>query len=138
MEEDISINKLKKKVFFDLLELAGRVFISLRYSDNIKIGDRGFIGNEREMGLTLIFNSKMRFIWDGDIIEALLSFNGRIQKCIIPVDNVMAVYSPELKTQFITSYAHEEVPDTDDAEIEDKSGENVIKVDFTRKKKGQP
>ncbi|MBF0541158.1 MAG: hypothetical protein HQK91_06885 [Nitrospirae bacterium] len=130
--QDASLNELKKKVFFDLLELAGRVFLVIMYSEHAIIGDRGFIGNEKEMGLTLIFNSKMRFLWEGDIIEARLSFNGRVQKCIIPADNIIAIYSPELRTQFMTTQTPQPAEDEDTETISD---ENVIKVDFTKKKK---
>jgi hypothetical protein len=132
MAEITSINELKKKVFFDLLELAGRVFVVIMYSEHAIIGDRGFLGDEKETGLTLIFNSKMRFLWDGDIIEARLSFNGRVQKCFIPSDNIIAIYSPELKTQFMTSHLPKPI---EDGEMETTSAENVIKVDFTKKRK---
>jgi hypothetical protein len=132
-EDKASMTELKKKVFFDLMELAGRVFIVIRYSDEVMIGDRGFIGQEMETGLTLIFSSSMRFLWEGDFIEARLSFNNRVQKCIIPADNIIAIYSPELNTHFTTSFVSE--ASSDDSDSETPSVENVIKVDFTKKKK---
>ncbi len=131
------LNELKKKVFFDLLHLAGRVFIMVQYSENVIIGKRGFLEEEKKNGLILVFNTKMNFTWDEDFIEAKLAFGTTPQKCIIPVDNIVVIYSPEIQTQFATAYQPGEkekvASDKTDAERKE-AGEKVLKVDFSKKR----
>ncbi|MGC8937897.1 MAG: hypothetical protein ACP5KH_02755, partial [Thermodesulfovibrio sp.] len=66
------LNELKKQTFFDLLELAGRVFIIVDYDESVVIGKRGFLPEEKERGLVLVFNSRMKFSWENDAITATL------------------------------------------------------------------
>lgn len=97
-----TLSDLKKNVFFDLLDLTGRVFIVVRYSDNVVIGNRGFTEDERENGIVLVFNKKMGFSWDEDGISATLVFGTSPQQCFVPVEDILVIYSPELRTQFMT------------------------------------
>ncbi len=141
------MNNLKKHVFFELLNLAGRVFILVRYSDNVVLGKRGFTAEERENGIVLVFNPKMNFAWDEYGITVTLVFGTSPQRCFIPLEDITAIYSPELNTQFITAPQGEESRKSrtkkniqtrdhagDDIQSPEPS-ENVIKVDFTRKTK---
>ncbi len=141
------MNNLKKHVFFELLSLAGRVFILVRYSDNVVLGKRGFSAEEKENGIVLVFNPKMNFSWDEYGITVTLVFGTSPQKCFIPVEDITAIYSPELNAQFIMaprgeesrkSGAKEKIQAKDSAGDKvpsPESSENVIKVDFTRKTK---
>ncbi len=117
--------------------MAGRVFIVVRYSPDVIIGKRGFSDQEKKQGLVLVFNSSMKFQWDDFGITATLAFGTAPQKCFIPVDAIVAVYSPELNMQFIAAPqaagtkdntlqtpARAETPDAD---------AKVVKVDFTKK-----
>lgn len=106
-----SLNELKRKMFFDLLELAGRVFVIVKYSEDVIIGTRGFLKDEEQNGLILVFNERMHFIWSDETIEAHLVFGTQSQHCFIPVDSVVAVYSPELQVQFIVTYQQQIQPD---------------------------
>ncbi len=138
MEEFIDgLNELKKKIFFDMLAMAGRVFILIQYSEDVRIGTRGFIGDEPEKGLILVFNDKMRFSWDNGVIEAKLSFNNAPQKCRIPVSNIVTIYSPELQSQFTCAYQGMSTGEPDDNEVDTEDIENskVVKVDFSKKRR---
>jgi hypothetical protein len=55
------LNSLKKHTFFEILRLANRVFIIVDYDDTVIIGKRGFLPEEKERGLVLVFNNKMKF-----------------------------------------------------------------------------
>ncbi len=131
------INDLKKKVFYDLLSLAGRVFIIIKHSEEVVIGKRGFLDDEKKNGLILVFNRKMKFIWDGGLLEAKLVFGATPHKCIIPVDSIVAVYSPDLNVQFVAPHKVKKGKEIHSEEKKDESikkGNKVVKVDFGRKR----
>lgn len=100
---DSNLNNLKKHIFFEFLNLVGRAFVLVRHSDNVILGNRGFTAEEKKNGIILVFNSKMNFLWDDYGITATLVFGTSPQKCFIPVDDIMAVYSPDLNAQFVAS-----------------------------------
>ena len=130
------IGELKRENFFRILDMAGRVFIVIRYSGHATIGKRGFAPEERDSGLTLVFNSKMNFVWDEDGIDATLAFQAKPEKCFIPHEDIISIYSPELKVQFFADQI--EGDDEDEAEeafVKDKieqQDDNVIRVNFKK------
>ncbi len=129
------LNKLKELVFYKILELVGRVFIIVRYHEDVRIGRRGFLPEEKEKGIVLVFNKNMNFTWHDWGIEARLVFGSSTEHCLIPVEHIIGVYSPELNTQFLSLYEEEgrriEVKEEEKEKVmgEDK----VIKVDFKKK-----
>lgn len=154
MDVQESLNNLKKHVFFELLQLAGRAFVLVRFSEDVILGKRGFTAEEKENGIILVFNSKMNFTWDDYGITATLVFGTTPQKCFIPTDDIVAVYSSELNAQFITSFQstaslnkkndgsgkrEENVSEKQDPgtrpQEEAMPSSNVINVDFTKKRK---
>lgn len=137
------INELKKKVFYEMLNLGGRVFILVRYSDNVMIGRRGFTEEEKKNGIILVFNQRMNFSWDDSGINATLVFGTTPEKCFIPSEDIIFIFSPELRSQFVVS---PEMPEegksgegskkvSEDKKAESVKEEKVVKVDFSRKKK---
>jgi hypothetical protein len=139
------LNNLKKYIFFEFINLAGRAFILVRHSENVILGNRGFTAEEKENGIILVFNSRMNFMWDDYGITATLVFGTSPQKCFIPADDIVAVYSPELNAQFMTSYQPPPVNNQVTEKLKPKSEQkelkrhgkrgDVIKVDFTKKRK---
>lgn len=144
---ETNLNSLKKHIFFEFLNLVGRAFILVRYSDGVVLGNRGFTAEEKENGIILVFNSKMNFLWDDYGITATLVFGTSPQKCFIPVDDIIAVYSPELNAQFVASpqpAGSQKEGEKSVKTIEPKKGQktqkdekqgHVIRVDFTKKRK---
>ncbi len=142
------LNALKRKLFYDMMELSGRVFIIVKFSEDVYIGKRGFLQEEKENGLMLVFNSQMKFTWEEDILSATLSMANVPTKCVIPANNIVVIYCPELQAQFVVNYNEEEkhgmhsarplkgevvegvMDDADSVEID-----NVVEVDFTNKKR---
>ncbi|MGO9613817.1 MAG: ClpXP protease specificity-enhancing factor SspB [Dissulfurispiraceae bacterium] len=169
------LNNLKKHIFLEFMDTIGRAFALVRYSENVVLGNRGFTQEEKENGIVLVFNSKMNFLWDEHGITANLVFGTSSQKCFIPADSIMAVYSPELNAQFVSSPLSEKKDQkpqqwnsslapkdsssreeekgkihkggrkktargeikrpTNEMKRSNKSSQNVIKVDFIRKRK---
>ena len=134
------MNALKKDVFYQLLEMAGRVFIVARFSENVIIGARGFTEEEKKNGIILVFNKSMNFTWDEAGITSSLVFGTSAQKCFVPVEDIVAIYSPELNSQFITSFQvpaaapEEKEMSTAGTEYGDKTDSKVVQVDFKRKR----
>jgi hypothetical protein len=131
-----TVTDLKKHVFFKLLERAGRVFILVRYSADVLIGERGFLPEEKEKGIVLVFNHRMRFEWGDRGISATLGFGAKTEKCFVPSDDIISVFSPDLNAQFSVS-PFEEAKDKQAAKKEPSPAkEKVIKVDFGKKDSG--
>ncbi len=100
---DLNLNSLKKHIFFEFINMAKRAFILIRYSEDVVLGRRGLTEEEKENGIILVFNDRMNFQWDDYGLTATLVFGTSPQKCFIPVDDIIAVYSPELNAQFVIS-----------------------------------
>ncbi len=130
-----NLTDLKKHIFYELLGLAGRVFVLVRSSDDVIIGKRGFLPEEKEKGLILVFNSKMNFEWSEQGISATLGFGARYEKCFIPNDSIMSVFSPDLNAQFSVSPVAQKIEQRNPSEKKKlaTSKEKVIKVDFSKK-----
>lgn len=141
----MNLNALKKHIFFEFLNLAGRAYVLVRHSGNVVLGNRGFTPDEKENGIILVFNPKMNFLWDEYGITATLVFGTSPQKCFVPLDDITAIYSPELNAQFVLSpKAGEdkgglETPAAKESSPlkpeEQKDLKNVVEVDFTGKKR---
>ena len=102
-DKEKDMNELKKEVFYRLLSIAGRVFIFVGYSEDVSIGRRGFLPEEKERGLVLVFNERMNFNWLEDSISAKLVFGTMAESCHIPLKNIISIYSPEIGAQLIVN-----------------------------------
>ncbi|GMT47035.1 MAG: hypothetical protein IEMM0007_0601 [bacterium] len=132
-ETDIRLNELKRHIFYELLDLTGRVFVVVRNAENVIIGNRGFLPEEEEKGLILVFNKGMKFTWDDYGIDARLVFGTNPQHCIVPAEHIMGVYCPALNSQFLC--LTDIGPETAVAStIGEKKSSKVVKVDFRKKK----
>ncbi|HWR59091.1 MAG TPA: ClpXP protease specificity-enhancing factor SspB [Thermodesulfovibrionales bacterium] len=130
------LNELKKTIFYEMLDIAGRAFVVARYSENVIIGNRGFTQEEKKNGIVLVFNKSMNFTWDEYGITSNLVFGTSPQKCFVPVDDIVAIYSPELQSQFVTA-PKPEAEAHDGEETEGTTGPNVVKVDFSKKRRSR-
>jgi len=117
----LQLNELKKHTFYELLNLAGRAYILVKYSKNVKVGSRGFLPEES------------------------------IQKCFIPVDDIIAVYSLELNSQLVIGpqpVSEANIPEkkqdnfSSEGKVEGPSSKEekgkkkkVVRVDFQKKRK---
>lgn len=93
------INALKKYTFFEIIDLAGRVFIIVDYDESVVIGKRGFLPEEKQRGLVLVFNNRMNFTWDDKAITATLVFGNSPENCFIPLNAIAGIFSPDLRIQ---------------------------------------
>lgn len=138
------LNHLKRHVFFEILETVGRVFMVVRHSEQVRIGNRGFLPEEKEHGLVLVINQRMNLSWTDGIIRCRLVFGQTPEDCIIPEGFVIGINSPEAQTQFLC-LAETPIPEPAETEAgrgkeaplkrkrKSKTG-NVVTVDFRKKK----
>jgi len=134
-----NLDELKKEVFYSLMDIAGRVFIVIEFGDDVLIGRRGFLPEEKEKGLILVFNNRMKFTWDDYGISTTLVFGQSPEKCFIPQQRIVSVFSPELNVQF--SAAPQKQPEEGpkpQQPMKEKAhpskDEKVIKVEFGKKR----
>lgn len=133
------LHALKRDVFYKLMNAAGRVYIHVRNSDRVDLGRRGFKGDEKEKGIVLVLNSSMRVEWNEHGLDCTLVFGTTPEKCFIPSEDVVSVYSPELGVQYICDPEGMDEPDDhQDADDDHPHGAKVIKVDFSGKRKKGP
>jgi len=108
------------------------------------IGDRGFLPEEKEKGIVLVFNRRMNFDWSPSGISARLVFGSVTHECFIPYDAIISVFSPELSAQFSVS-AGPVPPAKEEARTKKRqsggrerslksSDDKVVRVDFNKKK----
>lgn len=130
-----NLTDLKKHIFFELLDIAGRVFILVNYSDDVIIGERGFLAEEKEKGLVLVFNRNMNFEWNEQGITATLGFGTKNEKCFVTSDSIISVFSPDLNAQFSASPAPPQASQKKPPakKVHSLSKNKVIKVDFGEK-----
>lgn len=133
------LNGIKRQVFFDMMDLAGRVFILVDHHEDVSIGKRGFLPEEMEKGIILVFNKRMNFEWGDDGISARLVFGANTEKCYIPMEHIVSVFSPELSAQFsvIPADPAPEAAQGQKAERprpEPSREGKVVKVDFNKKR----
>ena len=133
MAQDLT--DLKKHVFFELLDLAGRVFVLVGHSDNVLIGERGFLPEEKEKGLVLVFNRKMNFEWNAQGISATLGFGQRTKNVLSPLKTLFR-FSPLTLTPSFQSPLPRRIRSKQTGREKGASAfkkEKVIKVDFGKK-----
>ncbi len=132
-------NELKRHVFFEILDIVGRVFLLIAYDEGVIIGKRGFLPEEKERGLILVFNKQMKFNWEDEALLAKLVFGSTPENCFIPLDAIVGVFSPDLGIQltmpFVKPRDKEELkPQSEILEREDVDGK-IIDISKMRKKK---
>jgi hypothetical protein len=97
--------KYLQNLFYDLLNDYGQVYLVVKYSENTKIGNRGFTEEEKKKGLALIFNQKnhknLQWTDDGSIVTALgFGTGNRPENCFLHADDLVSVFSPLAKIRF--------------------------------------
>ena len=127
-----------QKLFYDLWNDFGKVYLLVRYSGNSVIGTRGFTEEEQEQGLVLVFNNKTnnRMEWDGEgNISCVLAFGTRREEVYLHHDDLLGVFSPEAGVQFVRSDVGKE--SKEEQGTEDSGKDRVVSMNNFRKSRGQ-
>ena len=95
-----------RRLFYDIWNDFGSVFLLVKYSSETRIGKRGFTEEEMKRGLILVFNNKTnnRLDWDADgNLACILAFGTRKEDIFIHHDDLLGVFSQEAGVQFLRS-----------------------------------
>lgn len=100
-----------QRLFYDIWNDFGSVYLLVKHSDNTRIGKRGFTEQEMEKGLILVFNNKTnnKLEWDEEgNLSCVLAFGASKEDIFIHYDDLLGVFSPEAGVQFVRSDAGKE------------------------------
>lgn len=129
-----------QKLFYDLWNDFGSVYLIVNYSARTRIGSRGFTEEEKKRGLILVFNNKTNaeLDWDSEgNLSCILAFGARREDVYIHHDDLRAVFSPEAGVQFIRTDMSTEPqtePETKN-EAEEAGNKQVVSISNYRKGK---
>lgn len=93
-----------QKLFYDLWNDFGSVYLLVKHSDRTVIGRRGFTEEEKKQGLVLVFNARTntKQEWDSEgNLSCVLAFGTRKEEVSIHHDDLAGVFSPEAGVQFL-------------------------------------
>ncbi|HTG01529.1 MAG TPA: hypothetical protein VK654_13195 [Nitrospirota bacterium] len=129
-----------QKLFYDIWNDFGNVYLLVKYSDQSTVGRRGFTEEEKKKGLVLVFNNKTNntLSWDDEgNITCVLAFGARKEELLLHHDDLIGVFSPEAGVQFIRSDTGKEPEPaaSPEQEPEQDSGSHVVSLAQARKKK---
>ncbi len=132
-----------QRLFYDIWNDFGSVFLLVRYSDNTLIGRRGFTEDEKKKGLVLVFNNKTsnQLEWDAEgNVSCILAFGTSKENVSIHHDDLLGLFSPDAGIQFLRTDAGEiePVPGTEPEAKQDNDGGGSRQVvslkDFKKRK----
>ena len=100
-----------QRLFYDIWNDFGSVYLLVKYSYSTSIGKRGFTEEEKKQGLILIFNNKTNNTLDWDEegnLSCVLAFGTRKEDIYVHHDDLLGVFSPEAGVQFLRSDENKE------------------------------
>lgn len=137
-----------QKLFYELWNDFGSVYLIVGYSDRTSIGKRGFTDEEKERGLVLVFNDKTnnKLEWDPEgNLSCVLAFGASKEELFIHHQDLRGIFSPEAGVQFMWSDgkgAEEPAPAPagQDRDAGPGEGKQVVSLSEFRKQrpKGKP
>ncbi len=127
-----------QKLFYDIWNDYGSVYLLVNYSSRTSIGKRGFTEEEKKHGLILVFNDKTNntLNWNKEgNLSCVLAFGARKEDVSIHHDDLLGLFSPEAGVQFLRSDMGKEPeasPETDAGQSDDKQ---VVSISSFKKRK---
>jgi hypothetical protein len=130
-----------QRLFYDVWNDFGSVYLLVKYSDKTVIGKRGFTDEEKKKGLVLVFNNKTstKLNWDEDgNLSCVLAFGARREDVSIHHDDLLGVFSPEAGVQLVRSDIGKEKEAEQTPEPEAKHGDSRQVVSLSAFRKHKP
>ncbi len=133
-----------QRLFYDIWNDFGSVYLLVRYSGRTIIGRRGFTDEEKKKGLVLVFNNKTnnKLEWDDEgNMSCILAFGGSKEDVSIHHDDLLGVFSPDAGIQFLRTDAGNEQP-VPESEPQKKTadvtaGSQIVSLTDFKKRKGE-
>lgn len=127
-----------QKLFYDIWNDFGSVYLLVKHSDNTRIGKRGFTEEEMKQGLTLIFNNKTNITLDWDAegnLFCVLAFGSRKEEVSIHHNDLLGVFSPEAGVQFLRTEVSKETAETPERDAARVDGKHVVSMSTFKNRK---
>ena len=130
-----------RRLFYDLWNDFGSVYLLVKHSGRTSIGKRGFTEEELKRGLVLVFNDKTNNTLDWDAegnFTCVLAFGTRKEDIFIHHDDLLGVFSQEAGVQFLRSDTGDDpaaAPGTDARLPDDRQ---VVSLSNFKKRKSNP
>jgi len=127
-----------QKLFYDIWNDFGSVYLLVSYSSRTSIGKRGFTDEEKKHGLVLVFNNKTnaKLDWDGEgNLTCVLAFGARKEDVYIHSDDLLGVFSREAGVQFVRSDAAAEPPAPPEQDAGHGGSNQVVSLSSFKKRK---
>ncbi len=127
-----------EKLFYDIWNDFGSVYLLVKYSDRTIIGKRGFTKEERKRGMVLVFNDRTNTTFDLDDegnITCVLAFDSRQEDVYIHHDDLLGVFSPEAGVQFLRSDINKEPAAAHEENAGSSGNKQVVSMISFKKRK---
>lgn len=128
-----------QRLFYDIWNDFGSVYLLVKYSSNTSIGKRGFTEEEKKQGLILVFNDKTntKLDWDDEgNLTCVLAFGTRKEDIFVHHDDLLSLFSPEAGVQFLRNDASKEPAVSPETGAEHRDQKQVVSLsNFKQRKK---
>jgi hypothetical protein len=127
-----------QRLFYDIWNDFGNVYLLVKYSSRTNIGKRGFTDDERKQGLVLVFNNKTnaKLDWDAEgNLTCVLAFGARKEDVYIHHDDLLGVFSEEAGVQFLRSDAGSEPATSPEKDAGRVDAKQVVSMSNFKKRK---
>jgi hypothetical protein len=128
-----------QRLFYDIWNDFGSVYLLVKYSSNTSIGKRGFTEEEKKQGLILVFNDKTntKLDWDAEgNLTCVLAFGTRKEDISIHHDDLLGLFSSEAGVQFIRNDVSKKPVVSPETGAEHRDQKHVVSMsNFKQRKK---
>jgi hypothetical protein len=128
-----------QKLFYELWNDFGSVYLIVSHSDRTRIGKRGFTEDEKKQGLYLVFNDRTnnKLEWDDEgNLSCVLAFGARKEDVHVHHDDLRGVFSPEAGVQLLRSDMDKGPVAPPEPEAGAGDDQRVVSMSKYRKKRG--
>jgi hypothetical protein len=127
-----------QRLFYDIWNDFGSVYLLVRHSSRTSIGKRGFTEEEKKQGLVLVFNNttNAKLDWDAEgNLTCVLAFGARREDVFIHHDDLLGAFSREAGVQFIRSDAGSEPAASPEKDAQQGDAKQVVSISNFKKRK---
>jgi hypothetical protein len=127
-----------QRLFYDIWNDFGSVYLLVKYSTRTGIGKRGFTEEEMKRGLVLVFNNKTnnKLDWDAEgNLTCILGFGARKEEVCIHHDDLLGVFSREAGVQFLRSDTGSEPAASPEKDAQQGDAKQVVSLSDFKKRK---
>lgn len=127
-----------QRLFYDIWNDFGSVYLLVKYSVRTSIGKRGFTEEEKKQGLILVFNNKTSTAlnWDAEgNLTCVVAFGTRKENISIHHDDLLGVFSPEAGVQFLRSDVAKKPVQSSEADAGHGDDKQVVSISSFKKRK---